>query len=127
MTLTVIALLFVPVMQLFSNSMVNTGQNLERITAMNLAQSEMEKAINLNLTKEQFRKEGTKIFPPLDKDPYLINGTAFRVEREPVVQTDPLELRIKVYKDGQPERILITLVTLIEDLMWDQVTTVSST
>ena len=69
----------------------------------------------------------TKIFPPLDKDPYLINGTAFRVEREPVVQTDPLELRIKVYKDGQPERILITLVTLIEDLMWDQVTTVSST
>ena len=127
MTLTIIALLFVPVMQLFSNSMLSTGQNLDRITAMNLAQSEMEKTINLNMTKEQFKKQGTRIFPPLDQEPYLINNVFWRVEREVVEQTDPLEIRIKVYKEGQPEKVMITLVTLIEDLMWDQVKTISAT
>src|SRR3990167_5154456 len=69
MTLTVIALLFVPVMQLFSNSLYATGENLDRITAMNLAQSEMERTINLNMTKSEIKKTGTQIFPPLEEKP----------------------------------------------------------
>jgi type II secretory pathway pseudopilin PulG len=127
MTLTVIALLFVPVMQLFSNSMIATAQNLERITAVNLAQSEMERTINLNMTKAQLKRIGTQIIPPLDKDPYEVNNVKWRVEREIVENTDPLEIRIKVYRDGEPQRVMIALVTLIEDMMWDDVTTVSST
>jgi hypothetical protein len=127
MTLTVIALLFVPVMQLFSNSLYATSENLDRITATNLAQSEMERTINLNMTKAQLKKIGTQIFPPLEEKPYEINKSFWRVEREIVEDSDPLEVRIKVYKDGQPEKVAITLVTLIEDLMWDQVKTVSAT
>jgi prepilin-type N-terminal cleavage/methylation domain-containing protein len=126
MTLTVIALLFVPVMQLFSNSMVATAQNLDRITSVNLAQSEMERTINLNMTKSQLRKIGTQIIPPLDKDPYEVNNVKWRVEREIVEASDPLEVRIKVYREGEPEKIMISLVTLIEDMMWDEVTTISS-
>ena len=125
-TLTVIALLFVPVMQLFSNSVYSTSQNLERITAMNLVQSEMERTINLNLTKEQIKKIGTQIFPPLDQPPYLINKMHWRVQREIMEDTDPLEVRIKVFKDGEAERPMIILVTLIEDMMWDQVKTVGA-
>jgi hypothetical protein len=125
-TLTVIALLFVPVMQLFSNSLYSTSANLERITAMNLAQSEMERTINLNLTKEQLKAQGTRIFPPLEEAPYEINRNLWRVQREVVEDSDPLEVRVKVFKEGSPEEVMITLVTLIEDLMWDQVTTISA-
>ena len=126
-TLTVIAVLFVPVMQLFSNSLYSTTQNLDRITAMNLAQSEMERTINLNMTKEQLKKMGTKVFPPLEEKPYEINKGLWRVQREIVEDSDPVEVRVKVFREGQPDKVLITLVTLVEDMMWDQVKTISST
>ncbi len=125
-TLTVIAVLFVPVMQLFSSSLYSTSENLDRITAMNLAQSEMERTINLNMTKEQIKRIGTQIFPPLGEPPYFLNKSHWRVQREVVEDTDPLEVRVKVFRDGQPEKSMITLVTLIEDMMWDQVKTISS-
>ena len=126
-TLTVIALLFVPVMQLFSNSMYSTAENLDRITAMNLAQSEMERTINLNMTKEQLKKIGTQIFPPLEEKAYEINKGAWRVEREVVEDSDPLEVHIKVFRDGAPEQVTVMLVTLIEDMMWGQVKAISET
>ncbi len=120
-TLTVIAVLFVPVMQLFSNSLYSTSENLDRITVMNLAQSEMERTINLNMTKEQIKRIGTQIFPALGEPPYTINKGRWRVQREVIEDSDPLEVRIKVFREGQPEKVLITLVTLMEDMMWDQV------
>ncbi len=125
-TLTVIAMLFVPVMQLFSNSMYSTAENLDRITAINLAQSEMERTINMNRTKAQLKKEGTKVFPPLDEPPYAINKGFWRVQREVIEDSDPLEVRVRVFKEGEPERALVTLVTLFEDMMWEQVKTVSA-
>ncbi len=127
MTLTVIALLFVPIMQLFSNSLYSTNDNLEAITAMNLAQSEMERVINLNYTKDQLRKLGTEIIPPVDKPALELNKTLWRVKRETIEESDPLEVHVSVYKEGQPEKTMVRLVTLIEDLMWDQVKEVSST
>ena len=125
-TLTVIAVLFVSVMQLFSNSLYSTRENLERITAMNLAQSEMERTLNLNMTKEQLKKVGTQIFPPLEESAYEVNNGLWRVQREVVEDSDPLEVRVKVFEDGQPDNVRITLVTLIEDMMWDQVQTISA-
>ena len=126
MTLTIIAVLFIPVMQLFSNSLYFTSENLDRITAMNLAQSEMERTINLNLTKEQIKKAGTQVFPPLEEKPYEINRGRWRVERDVVEDSDPLEISVKVFHDGQPDKVIITLVTLVEDMMWNQVKTVLS-
>ena len=126
MTLTVIALLFVPIMQLFSNSLYSTTVNLEMITAMNLAQSEMERTINLNLTKEQLQAIGTLVIPPEDKKPLELNRSLWRVRREIVENSDPLEVRVSVYLDGAPDKSLVTLTTLIEDMMWDQVKTVSA-
>ena len=121
MTLTVIAVLFVPVMQLFSNALFSTSVNLESITAMNLAQSEMERTINLNLTKAQLQKIGTQTFPPEDEKPTEMNHQFWRVKRELVQDSDPLEVRVSVYKDEEPGKSLVTLTTLVEDLMWGSV------
>lgn len=137
MTLAIIAILFVPVMQLFSDSLFATTQSLEMITATNLAKSHMEKTINLNLTKTQLREQGEQFFPPLDQKAFEINGSRWRVKREPVEGTDPLEVRIHVFhaedvesdpnlpqetqtnkKEAKP---VVSLVTLIEDTVWGSI------
>ena len=126
-TISVVAVLFVPVMQLFSHSLFATDDNLELITATNLAKSEMERTINLNLTKEQLKLVGTQTFPPANQKPYDVNGTFWRVKREIVENTDPLEVRVFVYKESEPGKSVVSLVTLIEDLMWTAVTPVGTT
>ncbi len=92
---------------------------------MNLAQSEMERTINLNLTKAELKKIGTLVFPPEKEKPIEMNHQFWRVRREIVEKSDPLEVRVVVYTDDQPDKSLVTLVTLVEDLMWDSVKAVS--
>lgn len=125
-TISVIAILFVPVMQLFSHSLFATDENLELITATNLAKSEMERTINLNLTKEQLKLSGTQFFPPANEKPFDVNGKFWRVKREIIDSTDPLEVRVHVYKEENLEKSVLSLVTLIEDLMWTAVTPVGT-
>ena len=48
-TLAIIAVLFVPMMQLFSHSLYSTGVSQGLITAVNLAKWEMERTKNLNI------------------------------------------------------------------------------
>ena len=126
MTLAVVGILFVPVMQLFSNSLYSTNHNQAMITAMNLAQSEIERTINLNLTKAQLQELGTQIVPPLDEKPLELNKSFWRMKRELIPDTDPLEVRVLVYQEGHQDKPLVTLVTLVEDMMWDSVKTVSA-
>lgn len=125
-TISVVAILFVPVMQLFSHSLFATDENLELITATNLAKSEMERTINLNLTKEQLKLTGSQLFPPANQQPYEVNGRQWRVKREIVEGTDPLEVRVHVYKEENLQKSVLSLVTLIEDLMWTAVTPVGA-
>jgi prepilin-type N-terminal cleavage/methylation domain-containing protein len=122
-TISVIAILFVPIMQLFSHSVFATGYNVDQITATNLAKSEMERVINLNLSKAQMLKVGDQIFPPEKEKALEVNGSLWRVRREIVPGTNPLEVRVHAYKDGHPEKSEATLVTLIEDMMWESVKT----
>ena len=125
MTITVVGLLFMPVMQLFSSSLYATNHNQEIITAMNLAQSEIERTINLNLTKTQLKELGTQIIPPENEKPVELNHSFWRTKREIVPDSDPLEVRVHVYKDEHSDRPLVTLVTLVEDMMWHSVKSVS--
>ena len=126
MTLTIIAVLFVPVMQLFSHSMGAAGDSLDLIVATNLAKSEMERTINLNLTKAQLKALGEQINPPLTDPPMAIDKTLWRVRREVVEGSDPLEVRVHVYREADKEHDVVTLTTLIEDMMWEFVKPVSS-
>ena len=126
MTLAIVGVLFVPVMQLFSNSLYATNHNEAMITAMNLAQSEIERTINLNLTKAQLQELGTQVIPPLNEKPLELNKSFWRMKREIIPETDPIEVHVLVYQEGHENKPLVTLVTLVEDMMWDSVKTVSA-
>jgi len=73
-TLAIIAVLFVPIMQLFSHSLYATGSSQELITATNLAKWGMEKTKNLNVTEEQLKQLGNTIYPESGKEPLEMNG-----------------------------------------------------
>ena len=124
-TLTVIAILFVPTMQLFSNTLYATADSLDIITATNLAKSEMEKIINLNLSETRLKEIGSAVYPSEKEPPLTVNGVRWRVRKEAVEGTDPLEIRIRVFKDENPTKEIASLVTLVEDMMWEIVTPVS--
>lgn len=121
MTLAVIGILFIPVTQLFNHSIFATANSLEMITAANLANSEMEKTINLNLPKVKLKELGTVYYPPLEEEPLVVNQLPWRVERQILPASDPVEIRINVYHADRMEKPMVTLVTLVEDMMWESV------
>lgn len=121
MTLAVIGILFVPVIQLFNHSVFATSDSMELITATNLAKSEMERTLNLNLSKTRLREEGDRFSPPLEEAPVFVNNTRWRIKREVIEGSDPLEVRIHVYKEEDLEKPVVSFVTLVEDMMWELV------
>jgi prepilin-type N-terminal cleavage/methylation domain-containing protein len=120
-TLAIIAVLFVPVMQLFSHSLSSTSFSQDLISATNLAKWEMERLKNLNVTKKQLKQMGDSIYPPPAEEPLLMNKTKWRIERKIMQDSDPLEVRVSVFYDGQPTKPVVTLVTLIEDMFWEEI------
>ena len=94
-------------------------------TARYLSQEGMEKIKNLNFTENQLKELGDVWDPPLDQDPYMINGQQWRILRKTKRNSAPLEIRISIYKEDAPISLLIDqkpiaeLVTLFQDLEWD--------
>ena len=120
-TLVILAVLFVPVMQLFSHSLNATGVSRDLITATNLAKWQIERIKNLNISKEQLRSMGDETYPVLEEEPLEMNGIKWRIKKEIVEKTDPLEIRIHAYYNGYEKKPVVTLVTLIEDMTWDEI------
>ena len=147
-TLTVMAVLFVPVMQLFSHSLMASSTSQDLMTATNLARWGMERIKNLNATKKQLSEIGDVMYPPADKEPLELNGMKWRIKRKIKKGSDPLEVRVHVYIVGdkdiveeneedvyavitetsdeayvevEEDKPLMTLVTLIEDMFWEEV------
>ena len=119
-TLAIIAVLFVPVMQLFSQSLQSTGDSQSLITATSLAKWEMERVKNLNATEQQLKAIGNVIYPELGEEPMESSGFKWRIKREVMEGTDPLEIRVSVYHDHLMDNPVITLVTLVEDMTWEE-------
>lgn len=118
-SLAILAILFVPMMQLYSQAMGASESSRELITAGFLARWEMERVKNLSLTKEQLRDVGDTLWPPEDKDPWELNGSKWRIERKLKPGTDPLEVSVLVRKEGSKQKV-VELVTLIEDMTWEE-------
>ncbi|MCD6093555.1 MAG: prepilin-type N-terminal cleavage/methylation domain-containing protein [Candidatus Omnitrophica bacterium] len=118
-TLVIMAVLFVPMMQVFSHFLHSTVVSQDFITATNLARWEMERVKNLNMTKAQLREAGDSIYP--SGEPLEMNNAKWRISRKVFKETDPLEVRVSVFHDGEPDRPLVTLVTLIEDTIWEEI------
>ena len=119
-SLAVMAIAFLPLMRMFTGGLEQVYTIGDMDTARYLGKEGMEKLRNLNYTKAQIRDLGDVWDPPKDKPPLEINARKWRVLRKVFAETDPLEVRVLVYrepmlKDSKP---IIELTTLIEDLEW---------
>ncbi len=120
-TLAIIAIVFIPIMRLFSHTLYSTSASQELITATNLAKWQLERTKNLNVTKAQLREMGNEVYPLPAEEPIELNGLKWRIIREIVEGSDPLDVRVHVYRDKQMDKPIVTLVTLIEDTIWEEV------
>jgi len=120
-TLAIIAVLFVPIMQLFSNSLYSVSASQDLITATNLAKWEMERTKNLNVTNAQLEEIGDGIYPASEEEPLEMNNAKWRIVRDIMENSDPLEVRVSVYREGESPQSVVTLVTLIEDMTWEEI------
>jgi prepilin-type N-terminal cleavage/methylation domain-containing protein len=125
--LAIVAVLFIPMMQLFSHAIYSVMVSGEDITAVNLLRWEMEKVKNLNLTKAGIKKIGDLWTPKLDEPPLEMNNSKWRVLRRVSSGGDksgtdtgngPLEVRIEVYRADNLNKPVASAATLIEDNIW---------
>ena len=121
-TLAIMGILFAPVMQLFSQSLYASSITQDLITATSLARWDMERIKNLNFTKEQLMSMGDYVYPPNDEPALELNAMTWRVRREMIEDSDPLEVRVHVFREAEPATPLVSLVTLIENTYWEKIT-----
>lgn len=119
-SLSIIAITFAPLMQMFSTGLEQVYHISELNTARYLAREGMEKLKNLNLTEAQLKGLGDIWEPALDKPAVELNERKWRVLRKVNKNSDPLEVRVLVFQepiipDSKPA---LELITLIEDLEW---------
>ena len=82
----------------------------------------MEKVKNLNLTESQIVGMGNVVTPPENKPPLPRNKANWRIKRILKKDSDPLLVRIEVFREGdEASESIVTLSTLIEDLEWTDV------
>ncbi len=118
--LAVIAILFIPMIQLFSCAASSVTVSGEGITAVNLARWEMERVKNLNVTKAGLKKIGDVWTPKLDEPVLELNHAKWRVLRRVKADSDPLEVRVEVYRSDNLNKPVASSVTLIEDNIWSE-------
>ena len=116
-SLTILAAVLIPMMQLFSHAMEAAHTSRDLITASALASREMERIKNLSLGKEEIRQMGDTTWPPVGQPPFELNKTNWRIERRLTPDSDPLEISVMVHREDNPAPV-VQLVTLIEDMTW---------
>jgi len=137
--LAIVAILFIPMIQLFSHALYSVMVSGEEITAVNLTRWEMEKVKNLNITKAGLKKMGNVWTPKLDEPPLEMNNEKWRVLRRVSGQGDttqdgqqgnpaatstvpgnepPLQITVEVYRAENLNKPIASAVTLVEDAIW---------
>jgi prepilin-type N-terminal cleavage/methylation domain-containing protein len=114
--ISLLALCFVPLLQMFAQSMDEVSQYSDLSTAIQLGREGMEAVKNLRFTQDQIERQETVWTPAEDEPPYDINGKQWRIKRTVVTHTDPLEVHIEVFRAQHLSNSVIELVSLIEDL-----------
>ncbi len=114
--ISLLALCFVPLLQMFAQSLDEVSQYSDLGTAIQLGREGMEAVKNLRFTEEQIESQGAVWTPPESEAPYEINGKRWRIKRTVVSNTNPLEVHVEVFQDQNLTSSILELVTLIEDL-----------
>ena len=119
-SLAVIAVAFLPLMQMFSAGLEQVYFTSELDTARYLAKEGMEKLKNLALTEAQIKDLGDVWEPALDKPPLELNERKWRILRKVNKDSDPLKVNLLVFHDpiNPDSKPIVEIVTLIEDLEW---------
>ena len=116
-TLAVLAILFVPMMQLFSRTLVSSSVTGDSMTALNLAKWQMERVKNLNYDTSRFKEIGSTYVPPLDEPAIELNGKKYRVYTDIDTASEPLKVQVSVFLEGRlKDKPIVELVTLLEDM-----------
>lgn len=124
--LAVVAVLFIPMMQLFSYAIYSVTVSGEKVTAVNLARWEMERVKNLNLSKAGLKKIGDFWTPKLEVPALEMNQAKWRILRRVSIaggsegnsQIEPLEVRVEVYRADNLKEPIASVITLVEDSIW---------
>ncbi|OGW79418.1 MAG: hypothetical protein A3G33_03515 [Omnitrophica bacterium RIFCSPLOWO2_12_FULL_44_17] len=114
--ISLMALCFVPLLQMFTQSVSEVSQYTEVGIATQLGRNAMEHIKNYRGSKSQLMRMGEAWEPPVDKPPIELNDMKWRILRRPVSGTDPLEMHIEVFRAENLKKPLIDFVTLLEDL-----------
>lgn len=114
--IALVALCFVPLLQMFAKSMEEVDAYGTFGTAIELGREGMESVKNLRVTEAQLEKLGVEWVPPEEKPPLSLNGGRWRVRKTAVRGTDPLEVRVDVFRAEDLKEPVVQLATLIEDL-----------
>jgi len=124
MTIVIISICFLPLIQMFSTSLEQTGATSDLSVGRYLAQEGMERIKNQNLTVAQLKEMGDVWDPPKGVPPVMIDKKGWRILRKINSDMSPLEVKIQVYKEDDLERVgeepmpFVEVVTLVEDLDW---------
>ena len=118
-TLSLLAILFIPMMQLFSSAMEATNTSRDLITAVSLARWEMERAKNVGVSTSRLKALGDTVWPPTEEPPLALNGRTWRVYRLLTAESDPLQVTVEARRE-QEAKAVARLTTLVTDTFWGQ-------
>lgn len=114
--IALVAICFVPLLHMFTQSMSEVAQYSDVGTALQLGRNTTELVRNLRLTEAQIESQDIIWTPDQKEPPLLLNGHNWRVKRRSVKGTDPLEVHVEVFHAEDMNKPVLELVTLIEDL-----------
>lgn len=118
-TLSIVGLLFVPMMQMFTQAMMATATSRDLTTAVSLARWEIERIKNLSNDMPKIIELGGTMWPPPTEPPLELNGQMWRIDRFINPSQKPVEVRVAVRLDGTTDH-LVNLFTLIAETSWIQ-------
>lgn len=107
--LAILGIAIIPLARVLDINLFGSAKAKKMRGALNLAVQEMEEVKNSPLPEKEMQGKTYTID---------INGQQWRVIREIIPNTDPLEIRVHVYRPEDTDPA-VTLVTLREDLQWN--------
>ncbi len=116
LALSILAIFFLPCMEMFSRSVAQLSYISEMNTALALGREGMERIKNLRLTEKQLLSRGDEYFPAAEDEPIRLNGIDWRILQHFELGTDPLKVQVSVFRDGLFDEPLVELTTLVEDV-----------
>ncbi len=116
LALSILAIFFLPCMEMFSRSVTQLSYISEMNTALALGREGMERIKNLRFTEKQLLSRGDEYFPPAEDPPTRLNGIDWRILQHFEPGTDPLKVQVSVFREDLPDEPLVQLTTLVEDV-----------